>query len=426
MDCFADDREAFKEYEKYFKSSYLSDVTLIVGGKKFPAHRLILARGSDVFERMLSSKWDGNKKEIELSEDSQCVDHFETFLKFFYFNHAVFNDTNALPLLILADKYNFKGLQKVCIQYAISYVLKEASLKDILNVWFNYSSKACHSILIRECVRIIASNMTKILTSEEWTDDWASLDRDQITEILKSNDLIIPNEYLLYQSIQKWINAENSPERKGSTLTATLIQILPWIRFPYMKAEELSELEGTPLAQTHVKLFMPFTHTAFKYISLPLSLRTTSDFTTSQFLLRSYTDLSWDNRIVITNEQLYERGVDHSFKISTRASTVDPQTWNWTLKFTIASTVPNSHDQLKLNLASDDIDHSRSVEYLISVVGERKILRQVWGMKNFTKTRYHTDLDLQSKINVNELFSENSPLLVHGCLHLQLNLRPVL
>ena len=34
MDCFADDREAFKEYEKYFKSTYLSDVTLIVGGKK--------------------------------------------------------------------------------------------------------------------------------------------------------------------------------------------------------------------------------------------------------------------------------------------------------------------------------------------------------------------------------------------------------
>uniref|UniRef100_A0A914ZED2 BACK domain-containing protein n=1 Tax=Panagrolaimus superbus TaxID=310955 RepID=A0A914ZED2_9BILA len=268
--------------------------------------------------------------------------------------------------------------------------------------------------------------MTKILTSDEWADDWASLDRDQLTEILKSNDLIIPNEYLLYQSIQKWINAENTPERKGSTLTATLIQILPWIRFPYMKAEELSELEGTPLAQTHVKLFMPFTHTAFKYISLPLSLRTTSDFTTSQFLLRSNTDLSWDNRIVITNEQLYERGVDHSFKISTRASTVDPQTWNWTLKFTIASTIPNSHDQLKVNLASDDIDHSRSVEYLISVVGERKILRQVCGMKNFTKTRYHTDLDLQSKINVNELFSENSPLLVHGCLHLQLNLRPVL
>uniref|UniRef100_A0A914P0L8 BTB domain-containing protein n=1 Tax=Panagrolaimus davidi TaxID=227884 RepID=A0A914P0L8_9BILA len=225
MDCFADDREAFKEYEKYFKSTYLSDVTLIVGGKKFPAHRLILARGSDVFERMLSHKWDGNKK--------------------------------------------------VCIQYAISYVLKEASLKDIFNVWFNYSSTACHSILIRECVKIIAANMTKIITSEEWGDDWMALDRDQLTEILKSNDLIIPNEYVLYQAIQKWINAPASPERKGSTLTATLIQILPWIRFPYMKAEELSELEGTPLAQTHVKLFMPFTHTAFKYISLPLSLRTT-------------------------------------------------------------------------------------------------------------------------------------------------------
>ena len=85
-----------------------------------------------------------------------------------------------------------KGFQ-VCINYTVSYVLKEAPLKDVFNVWFNYSSKACHLTLIRECVRIIALNMTEILTSEEWLEDWIALDRDQLIEILKSNDLVIPS-----------------------------------------------------------------------------------------------------------------------------------------------------------------------------------------------------------------------------------------
>lgn len=161
---------------------------------RYFAHRIILARGSDVFDRMLSHKWDGNKKEIELSEDPQCIDYFETFLKFFYSNHVQLNDCNTLPLLILADKYNFNGLKTVCVNYAITYVLKELPLKEIVNVWFNYSSKTCHTVLIQECIRIIGSNLTEVISSEEWTKDWMALDRDQLIEILKSNDLVVPSE----------------------------------------------------------------------------------------------------------------------------------------------------------------------------------------------------------------------------------------
>lgn len=40
-----------------------------------------------------------------------------------------------------------------------------------------------------------------------------------------------------------------------------------------MTAEELSEIESSQIAQVHAKLFMPYTHNAFKYISLPLSAR---------------------------------------------------------------------------------------------------------------------------------------------------------
>lgn len=149
------------------------------------------------------------------------------------------------------------------------------------------------------------------------------------------------------------------------------------------------------------------------------------DFHTSQFLLRSYSDTNWYKKITITNEQLYERGVDHCFSFMTRSSTVPVVNWNWTFKFTIASSFPNANDELKVNLASDDVDNQRSVEYHLMVVGEKKILREVSGKKLFTKTRYHTDIELAKQVSINELFSENSPLLVNGNLQLQLILRPI-
>ena len=97
----------------------------------YPAHRLILCRSSEVFDRMLSQKWNGDSKrvsfllpqnkhwpwpsqqEIELTEESQCQAVFSQFLRFLYCNHVLLNSENALPILVLADKYNVIGLKKV-------------------------------------------------------------------------------------------------------------------------------------------------------------------------------------------------------------------------------------------------------------------------------------------------------------------------
>lgn len=50
--------------------------------------------------------------------------------------------------------------------------------------------------------------------------------------------------------------------------------------------------------------------------------------------------------------------------------------------------VSNSHDELRMYLVSDDIDQPRSIEYLVSIVDDRKVIRSLAGKKNFTKTRY--------------------------------------
>lgn len=58
IDCHGNERQALVEQAKFCNSPLLSDVILVVGNERYFAHKLILVRSSDVFERMFSSEWE--------------------------------------------------------------------------------------------------------------------------------------------------------------------------------------------------------------------------------------------------------------------------------------------------------------------------------------------------------------------------------
>lgn len=60
IDCHGNERQALVEQTKFFNNPLLSDVILVVGNERYFAHKLILVRSSDVFERMFSSDWDSS------------------------------------------------------------------------------------------------------------------------------------------------------------------------------------------------------------------------------------------------------------------------------------------------------------------------------------------------------------------------------
>ncbi|KAL3069682.1 hypothetical protein niasHS_015916 [Heterodera schachtii] len=430
MDCYADDRDALNDFAKYFNNAHLSDLSLAVGEEIFSAHRLILCRNSEVFDRMLSQKWNGDKKEIELTEEPQCQAMFGPFLRFLYCNHIVLSAENALPVLILADKYNVTGLKKICIDFAINYVLPELKLKDLFHLWFSYSTKAYHVPLIKVCIEILAKQFKELATSEEWAAEWAELDRDQLIELLRSNDLVVPNEFFVWEAVLKWLAAPAHPERRGSTSSPILVQLLPLIRFPFMSTEELLQIEDSKLAKMPQlsKLFTQHTHLAYKFISLPLAsrIKLINESNGPQFLLRNYTEVQWDKRMCLTAEQLYLRNHEHSFKVTTKSASLTLPKWEWKLDFQVVQNLSNVNDDLRLQLSAVDVDLSgRSVEYMLMMCGHKRVLRTITGTKLFTKSRYNADLDLRGKVEASELFMENSPLLTDGDLHLQLLLRPV-
>uniref|UniRef100_A0A915E901 BACK domain-containing protein n=1 Tax=Ditylenchus dipsaci TaxID=166011 RepID=A0A915E901_9BILA len=401
MDCFADDRDALNDFSKYFNNAHLSDVSLVVGDEAFPATEY-------------------------------------AFLRFLYCNHVVLNSSNALPLLILSDKYNVNGLKKICIEYAINYILSELSLKEIFHIWFGYATKAYHLPLIHSCIEILSKQFQEIVTSAEWEKDWLAVDRDQLLEFLKCNQLVISNEFAVWEAVQKWLKATAHPERRGNTSLPLLVQILPLVRFPFMSADELSLVESSPTAIQHSKAFMAHTHLAYKFISMPLSSRSANfkygfwlnqriclpldmagdclecRIHRHQFLARNYTDVRWDKRFTVTNEQLYERNQDHIFNFTTKSSIISLPHWDWLLNFHVGLT-PATGEELRIVLTGLDIDHSgRSIEYLLMITTEVRVLKMISGTKLFSKARYSAELELQNKLEVNDILAENAPLLANG------------
>lgn len=85
-----------------------------------------------------------------------------------------------------------------------------------------------------------------------------------------------------------------------------------------------------------------------------------------------------------------------------------------------------SCDEFRVILSSNLLlDQMRPVEYLLSVVDDKRIQRSVAGKKNFNKTRYSADLEMEKKLTVEELLVVDSSLLVDDTLCMQLTLRPI-
>ncbi|PWA15467.1 hypothetical protein CTI12_AA630690 [Artemisia annua] len=106
--------------EEYVNNPLISDVTFIIEGKRFYAHRIGLLASSDAFRAM----FDGGYKE----RDAKVVqipnirwETFELMMRFIYTGSVEVNMGIAQDLLKAADQYLLDGLKRLC-EYTMARV----------------------------------------------------------------------------------------------------------------------------------------------------------------------------------------------------------------------------------------------------------------------------------------------------------------
>ncbi|CAD6204152.1 GSCOCG00009889001-RA-CDS [Cotesia congregata] len=102
-----------EDFEKLLIFKKNSDVVILVGDKKFDAHKLILTTRSCVFEAMFSYDMK-EKKENEVTITDIDCEVFEKLLEYIYTDKVENLDIFAEGLLDASDKYQLRGLKEIC------------------------------------------------------------------------------------------------------------------------------------------------------------------------------------------------------------------------------------------------------------------------------------------------------------------------
>ncbi|XP_027367888.1 ARM REPEAT PROTEIN INTERACTING WITH ABF2-like [Abrus precatorius] len=168
--------------EQYVNNATLSDVTFLVEGKRFYAHRICLLASSDAFRAMFDGGYrEKDARDIEIPNIRWEV--FELMMRFIYCGSVDVTLDIAQDLLRAADQYLLEGLKRLC-EYTIAqdislenvssmYELSEAfnaiSLRHacilfILEQFDKLSARPGHSLLIQRITPEIRNYFVKALT----------------------------------------------------------------------------------------------------------------------------------------------------------------------------------------------------------------------------------------------------------------------
>lgn len=118
-------------FKHLLQQTEFSDVTLKIGDREFPCHRLILANRSPVFKRMLTADMlEARTREVEI-EDIE-VETMEKLLEFLYSGEIEVMGDQLENLFYAADKYAVMGLFKICINLFGENDVTPSNAVDIL------------------------------------------------------------------------------------------------------------------------------------------------------------------------------------------------------------------------------------------------------------------------------------------------------
>ncbi|XP_065204210.1 speckle-type POZ protein-like [Planococcus citri] len=150
-----------KRLQRLLHDQTLVDVTFVVDGKNFGAHKSILAACSPVFEAMFKHDMQENRSnQVNISDIRSEV--FEEFLQFMYTDKTP-NCKLVTELFLVADKYQVEGLRVLCQEI----ILKELSVENAIDLLFFADLHKAEGLL-KQVAFYIKIKPTHIMSTQSW------------------------------------------------------------------------------------------------------------------------------------------------------------------------------------------------------------------------------------------------------------------
>lgn len=171
-DTLRNDLGALLSFDSYASQNKFSDVKLVASAKddskakavEFPAHKLILAARSPVFEKMFEHKMQ-ERVTNKIKVDDIHPDVLKEMLIYVYTGRVprIGEENMAYDLLYAADKYQLDHLKSLCEQQIICSLQVKNASRVIQLAHFHNAPE-----LKEVTLRFICKNSTEVRATKEW------------------------------------------------------------------------------------------------------------------------------------------------------------------------------------------------------------------------------------------------------------------
>ncbi|XP_030589397.1 kelch-like protein 7 isoform X2 [Archocentrus centrarchus] len=211
------------------KQGIFCDVTLVVQGKYFPAHRIVLAAASHVFRLMFTTKMKESVcPEVELrSVEPEII---ELLLEYIYTSQISVDRNNVQLLLNVANQYQIEPVKTLCVKFINGQIdatncLGISALADYMN---------CPELQMaaEEFVQLHFVDVCRL-------DEFLQLDIAQLTHLLHQDKLSVCSETQVYDAAVRWLKYNISNRQQH------VAEVLRCVRLPLVSKTFLSETVKT-------------------------------------------------------------------------------------------------------------------------------------------------------------------------------------
>ena len=279
--------------------------------------------------------------------------------------------------------------------------------------------------------------MDKVIQSP----DWVYLDQENLIALLRRSDLVVESEYVLLQAIVSWL----TEDLRVGQLTENLRATLPYVRFPMILPEHLSEFEESDFEQSNHEFFSPYLLAAYRYHALSVKGKKdhTANVPGNQFMYRNYTD---------DNYSIHVDVVRKAFKSCPRVSSKVEKPLS--LPMNICNVAQDKQCKMKVtfypqgyyttSLWNGQLNLAKSTDFTRMVIAHRggielnqaEVSVIVYAQQNgvryadFAITEAHTfetygTYEIENTIDLDKIKEEGSVYVIDGGLHLKVFIRPI-
>ncbi|XP_018427501.1 PREDICTED: actin-binding protein IPP [Nanorana parkeri] len=201
------------------------DLRIQVGLVVFSVHKLVLAASSPYFSALLSSGLKESSDDVVQIQEVE-PDSFQLLLDFIYTGSVHISAENVQGLMVAADMLQLNDLVALCCDF-----LKEQIEPGNCVGFFQFSEQlSCQPLL-----EFTESYIHAHFPEAKQGDEFLNLTKDQLTRILRSEELCIEDEHQVFGAAMAWL------QRDTATRKRHVVEVLEPVRFPLLPPQRLQK-----------------------------------------------------------------------------------------------------------------------------------------------------------------------------------------